>query len=102
MVPSSANAPIALSWSGGKDSALTLSALRNQGARVQALITTVTDVYERISMHGVRRDLLARQVAALDIPLVEIVIPADCSNSVYDTRMAYAFASGALSGVEAV
>jgi uncharacterized protein (TIGR00290 family) len=99
---SSANVPLALSWSGGKDSALTLSALRNQGARVQALITTVTDVYDRISMHGVRRDLLARQVEALDIPLVEIVIPAGCSNTVYDARMAYAFASRALSGVEGV
>jgi uncharacterized protein (TIGR00290 family) len=62
----------------------------------------VTGVYDRISMHGVRRDLLTRQVEALDIPLVEIVIPADCSNAVYDARMAHAFASRALSGVEGV
>src|SRR4051812_6827606 len=102
MVPSPASAPIALSWSGGKDSALALSAVRSQGAHVQALVTTVTDVYERISMHGVRRDLLARQVEALEIPLVEIVIPADCSNTVYDACMAEAFASGALSGVAGV
>jgi len=102
MFPSSADAPVALSWSGGKDSALALSALRSQGVHPRALITTVTDVYDRISMHGVRRDLLAQQVAALDIPLVEIVIPADCSNAVYDARMAHAFASGALADVEGV
>jgi diphthamide synthase (EF-2-diphthine--ammonia ligase) len=52
----------ALSWSGGKDSALTLWTLREQGVEPAALITTVTDQYDRISMHGVRRELLARQV----------------------------------------
>ena len=62
----------ALSWSGGKDSALTLWTLREQGVEPAALITTVTDQYDRISMHGVRRELLARQAAAAGIPLVEV------------------------------
>ena len=64
----------ALSWSGGKDSALTLWALRRQGVEPEALITTVTDEYDRISMHGVRRELLARQADAIGAPLVEVRI----------------------------
>jgi uncharacterized protein (TIGR00290 family) len=67
-----------------------------------ALITTVTEGYERISMHGVRRELLARQADALRIPLVEIVIPPTCPNGVYEARMARAFAAAPLSGVDAV
>jgi diphthamide synthase (EF-2-diphthine--ammonia ligase) len=68
----------------------------------EALITTVTESYERISMHGVHRELLARQAEALGIPLVEVAIPPDCVNDVYDARMADAFATAPLTGVEAV
>ncbi len=92
----------ALSWSGGKDSALTLWALREEQIEPEALITTVTDEYERISMHGVRRELLARQADAAGVPLVEVRIPPACVNEVYEARMADAFASPPLSGVEAV
>ncbi len=92
----------ALSWSGGKDSALTLWTLRGEGIEPEALITTVTDEYDRISMHGVRRELLARQADAAGIPLVEVRIPPACVNEVYEARMAQAFASPPLSGVEAV
>jgi uncharacterized protein (TIGR00290 family) len=94
--------PFALSWSGGKDSALVLWTLRRDLLEPEALITTVTESYERISMHGVRRELLARQSEALGIPLVEVVIPPGCVNEVYDTRMAEAFAAAPLSGVDAV
>jgi hypothetical protein len=55
----------ALSWSGGKDSALTLWTLRGEGIEPEALITTVTDEYDRISMHGVRfGDLFLEDVRA--------------------------------------
>jgi uncharacterized protein (TIGR00290 family) len=94
--------PFALSWSGGKDSALTLRTLRREGREPEALITTVTEGYDRISMHGVRRELLARQAGALGIPLVEVVIPPGCVNEVYEASMAQAFASAALAGVEEV
>jgi uncharacterized protein (TIGR00290 family) len=53
-------------------------------------------------MHGVRRELLARQARALGLPLVEILIPPTCVNDVYETRMAQAFAALPLSGVDAV
>jgi uncharacterized protein (TIGR00290 family) len=92
----------ALSWSGGKDSALALWTLLRQTLQPEVLITTVTEGYERISMHGVRRELLARQADALGIPLVEVVIPPACVNEVYEARMAGAFAVPPLSDVEAV
>jgi uncharacterized protein (TIGR00290 family) len=95
-------APFALSWSGGKDSALALWTLRRQLLEPEALITTVTEGYNRISMHGVRRELLARQAEALGIPLVEVVIPPSCVNEIYEARMAGAFAAAPLTGVEAV
>jgi uncharacterized protein (TIGR00290 family) len=97
-----AGGPLALSWSGGKDSGLALWALREKGIEPTALITTVTDEYERISMHGVRRELLARQAKAADIPLVEVRIPPACVNDVYEARMAQAFSVPPLSLVETV
>jgi uncharacterized protein (TIGR00290 family) len=97
-----ARSSFALSWSGGKDSSLTLWTLRRQRREPEALITTVTDTYDRISMHGVRRELLARQAVTLGIPLVEILIPPTCRNRVYEARMAHAFASPPLSDVDAV
>ncbi|HEX7084054.1 MAG TPA: hypothetical protein VF186_08070 [Gaiellaceae bacterium] len=92
---------LALSWSGGKDSALALQALRGQGVEPAALLTTLTESYERISMHGVRRALLAAQARAVGVPLVEVWIPAVCGNETYEERMGEAFATG-LRDVEAV
>ena len=96
------HASFALSWSGGKDSTLALWTLRRQRLEPVALTTTVTETYDRISMHGVRRELLAQQAEVVGIPLVEVVIPPACVNDVYETRMAHAFAAAPLSGVDAV
>jgi uncharacterized protein (TIGR00290 family) len=77
-----------LSWSGGKDSALTLRALQRSGRyRVRALLTTVTEGYDRVSMHGVRRRLLQAQASSIGLPLEEVWIPRDSSNAVYGERM---------------
>ena len=96
------HAPFALSWSGGKDSALALWTLIQAGHKPDALITTVTDEYDRISTHGVRRELLALQASALGIPLVEVLIPPACLNVVYEARMGEAFGVAPLSEMEAV
>jgi uncharacterized protein (TIGR00290 family) len=96
------NTSFALSWSGGKDSALALWTLRRKRLEPEVLITTVTEGYERISMHGVRRELLARQAELLGFPLVEVVIPPGCVNDFYEARMAEAFAAAPLASVEAV
>ena len=90
---------LALSWSGGKDSALALWALAEQRRRPTALLATVSEEYGRVSMHGVRRSLLRRQAAATGLPLVEIEIPASCTNDLYESRMAAAFASAELSSI---
>ena len=94
---------LALSWSGGKDSALALWSLaEEERIRPAALLATVTAEYDRVSMHGVRRSLLRRQAAATGLPLVEIDIPASCTNDLYESRMATAFGSTELSAVEEV
>jgi len=83
---------VVLLWSGGKDSALTLHALRRAGEyAVAALLTTVTEGYDRVSMHGVRRLLLERQALSLGLPLRQVPIPKHCSNAVYASRMASAY-----------
>lgn len=92
---------VALAWSGGKDSALALAALRGRGVEPVALVTTVTEGHDRISMHGVRRTLLAAQARATGVPLVEVPIPPDCPNEVYEARFEEAFAT-TLAHVEAV
>lgn len=83
--------PIILSWSGGKDSALALAALRDDPAfRVVALLTTITTGYDRISVHGVRRALLAAQERAIGLPVHEIVIEPQSSNAAYDAAVEHA------------
>src|SRR5262245_44874449 len=85
--------PIVLSWSGGKDSALALDALRSDTSwNVVALLTTVTADYDRISIHGVRRSLLRAQTASLGLPVHEIVLTAQSSNDAYDAAVAQALA----------
>jgi uncharacterized protein (TIGR00290 family) len=77
--------PIALSWSGGKDSSLALAALRSDPRyEVVALITSVTSGYDRVSIHGVRRALLEAQVVALGLPLFEVALAPQCSNDAYE------------------
>jgi uncharacterized protein (TIGR00290 family) len=80
--------PVLLSWSGGKDSALALHALRQMpDVEVAGLLTTVTEDYDRISMHGVRRALLEQQAAAAGLPLHVVLIPRECTNEIYEERM---------------
>jgi uncharacterized protein (TIGR00290 family) len=90
-------------WSGGKDSAMALQVLRQQKElRVAALLTTLTEGYERISMHGVRRSLLLRQAQAIGLPLQEVRIPPECVNPVYESRMREALLLQQQNGVRSV
>ena len=80
--------PILFCWSGGKDSAMALhTILQRDDIQVTALLTTVTEGYERISMHGVRRELLERQAQSIGLPLHEVRIPPQCVNPIYEARM---------------
>ena len=83
--------PILFCWSGGKDSAMALHALlQQQQFRVAALLTTLTEGYDRISMHGVRRELLVQQAESIGLPLHEVRIPPQCVNPIYEARMEHA------------
>jgi uncharacterized protein (TIGR00290 family) len=93
-------AGVALSWSGGKDSALALWTMRDAGAAPSVLLTTLTEDYDRVSMHAVRGELLRAQAAATGIELVEVGIPAACSNEVYEERMEAALTVPPLDSVE--
>ncbi len=92
-----------VAWSGGKDSSLALNEVLRQGEiEVAALLTTVTEGYDRISMHGVRRDLLAEQAKALGYPLDEVGIPQQCTNEIYEQRMQDAMEKYHRDGIEQV
>jgi uncharacterized protein (TIGR00290 family) len=83
--------PILLSWSGGKDAAWTLHRLQASDAfEVVGLLTTVTDGFDRIAMHGIRHDILLAQAAATGLPLIESRIPQQCDNARYEAAFAAA------------
>ncbi len=94
---------IILCWSSGKDSAFALHQLRTSGQYdVVSLLTTLTEGYDRISMHGVRRELVLRQAASLGLPLREVWIPQGSSNETYESRMAEALREFIAAGVTGV
>jgi uncharacterized protein (TIGR00290 family) len=79
---------VVLSWSGGKDSAMAAyHLLASRKYDIAALWTTVTEGVDRISMHGVRRELLERQADSLGIPVHLMLIPKDCNNEIYEARV---------------
>lgn len=95
--------PIALSWSGGKDSALALRALRASDVYdVQLLLTTLTQEYDRISVHGVRRVLLERQAQSLGVALETALIPLACTNEIYEKQLSVALERCYEQGIQGV
>jgi uncharacterized protein (TIGR00290 family) len=92
-----------MSWSSGKDSAFALGVARARpDLEITALLTTVSDEFARVSMHGVREELLRAQARAVGLPLVEVRIPSPCTNDVYEARMAEALSRAATEGVDTV
>lgn len=79
---------VVLSWSGGKDAAWTLHALRQSGVQVLALLTTLTRDDRLASMQGVRHEVLQAQARACGLPLVETWIDRGCDNVHYEAAMA--------------
>src|SRR6202045_3446310 len=95
--------PILFCWSGGKDSAVALNTLlQGPDVHVAALLTTVTETYDRVSMHGVRRELLVRQAESIGLPLDEVRIPPQCVNPIYEARMEEALRAQYDAGVRTV
>jgi len=92
-----------MSWSGGKDSCLALYEVQQSHEyQVAALLTTITEDYGRISMHGVRCELLEKQVAAFGLPLHRILISKDATNQEYETKFIAACDSYFDKGIDSI
>ena len=75
-------------WSSGKDSALALyKVLQQKEYNVETLLTNVNKDYSRISMHGLREELLDKQVEQLGLPLQKLYFPADVTMEMYNQKM---------------
>jgi len=97
----SASRPKALiAWSSGKDSAWALHEVRGAGEyEVVGALTTITETFGRVSIHGLREELLLAQLAAAGLPPTIVSIPYPCPNEVYEARMATATAQAKAAGV---
>ncbi len=89
-----------VSWSSGKDSAFALHEIARAGElEVVGVLTTVTTEFGRVSMHGVREELLERQAHELGLPCVKVGIPTPCSNDVYEVAMTRSLLAAKADGV---
>jgi uncharacterized protein (TIGR00290 family) len=89
-----------IAWSSGKDSAWSLHEVRRSGAYdVVGALTTVTDSFRRVSMHGVREELLLAQLDAAGLQPIIVRIPYPCPNEIYEREMAKAVAAAKADGV---
>jgi uncharacterized protein (TIGR00290 family) len=89
-----------LCWSSGKDSAWALHVVREQNeVEIVGLLSTITEPYGRVSMHGVREELVVAQARAAGLPLHRVPISAACSNEVYEAAMEQAVHQAKAEGV---
>lgn len=95
--------PVVLQWSGGKDSVLALQALLvDPKYDVAGVLTSFSEAYDRVTMHGVRRALIETQAEALGLSLTPIYLPCEPSNDVYDARMRETLASLSDQGITTI
>ena len=89
-------------WSGGKDSALALNRIfRDERYEVVSLLTTCNEHFQRVSMHGVRLELLDAQAAAIGLPLEKIFVSQRSSNEEYQQKMSACLLAHQARGVTA-
>ncbi len=75
---------VVVSWSSGKDCAFALHQVRSEGKfEVVGLLTTLNRENDRVAMHGVRKELLQRQMESLDLPAEMVMLPMPCDNETY-------------------
>jgi uncharacterized protein (TIGR00290 family) len=92
-----------MSWSSGKDSAFALAELRRDpDVEVTGLLVTVHDATERVSMHGVRRELVEAQADRLGLPLHVVALPSPCPNDVYEAAMRAVLDEARAEGVDTI
>jgi uncharacterized protein (TIGR00290 family) len=89
-----------ISWSSGKDSAFALHEVRRAGEfEVVGALTTVTETFGRVSIHGVRQEILRAQLDAAGVPPRIVPIPYPCPNEIYEARMGEAVESAVRDGI---
>jgi uncharacterized protein (TIGR00290 family) len=89
-----------ISWSSGKDSAFALHEIRQSGEfDVVGAVTTVTETFGRVSIHGVRQEILLAQLKAAGLPPCVVPIPYPCPNEIYEARMGEAVAQAVKDGI---
>jgi uncharacterized protein (TIGR00290 family) len=89
-----------IAWSSGKDSAWALHEIRRAGELdVVGALTTITDSFGRVSIHGLRQELLAAQLDAARLAPVTVRIPYPCPNEVYEREMAAAMDQAKAQGI---
>ncbi|WP_029037376.1 Dph6-related ATP pyrophosphatase [Salinimicrobium xinjiangense] len=77
-----------INWSSGKDAAYALYLLQNKKElSVEKLVTTINSQVDRVSMHGLRKDLLQKQASSLGIPHHIISLPGEVSMETYNRIM---------------
>lgn len=92
-----------LSWSSGKDSAWALHSVRQRGdLEVVGLLTTFNSESGRVSMQGVRRDLVDAQAERVGLPVWPVELPWPCTNDEYEKRMAAVIEQACDAGIERV
>jgi uncharacterized protein (TIGR00290 family) len=92
-----------IAWSSGKDSAWALHVMRQAGEYdVVGALTTVSETFDRVSMHGVRNTLLMAQLEAAGLPPTLVHIPFPCPNDVYESRMETTLAAAKVDGISHV
>jgi uncharacterized protein (TIGR00290 family) len=92
-----------VSWSSGKDSAWALQVLRRSNEyEIVGLLTTINSNFDRVAMHGVRRELVEAQADAARLPLWKVPLPWPCSNQEYEAAMNSAYARAIDAGVDVV
>jgi uncharacterized protein (TIGR00290 family) len=91
---------IVFCWSGGKDSALALNRIsRDERYEVVSMLTTCNEHFQRVSMHGVRLELLERQAESIGLPLEKIFVSQRSSNEEYQQKMSVCLAAHQARGV---
>ncbi len=89
-----------MSWSSGKDSAFALHEVRRRGEfDVLGALTTMTETFGRVSIHGVRQEILLAQLGAAGLQPTIVPIPYPCPNEIYEARMGEAVAGAVRDGI---
>jgi diphthamide synthase (EF-2-diphthine--ammonia ligase) len=89
-----------IAWSSGKDSAWALHEVRRAGTYdVVGALTTITETFGRVSIHGLREELLMAQLDAAGLPAQIARIPYPCPNEAYEAAMRAAMDRARADGV---